>query len=32
MTEGSTSSGGSHKNYAYDAGKRALEDYFKEII
>ena len=29
MTEGSTSSGGSHKNYAYDAGKRALEDYFK---
>ena len=29
MTEGSTSSGGNHKNYAYDAGKRALEDYFK---
>ncbi len=29
MTENSTSSGGEHKNYAYDAGKRALEDYFQ---
>ena len=29
MIEGSTSSSGSNKNYAYDAGKRALEDYFK---
>lgn len=29
MTKGSTSSSGGNKNYAYDAGKRALEDYFK---
>lgn len=29
MTEGSTSSNSSNKNYAYEAGKRALEDYFK---
>ena len=29
MTEGSTSSTGDNKNYAYEAGKRALEDYFK---
>jgi len=28
MTKGSTSSNGSNKNYAYEAGKRALEDYF----
>ena len=28
MTEGSTSSKGGNKNYAYDAGKRALDDYF----
>ena len=29
MTEGSTSSAGDHKNYAYIAGKNALDDYFK---
>lgn len=29
MIEGSTSSSGDNKNYAYEAGKRALEDYFK---
>ena len=29
MTEGSTSSKGNNKNYAYVAGKKALEDYFK---
>lgn len=29
MTMGSTSSNGGNKNYAYDAGKRALDDYFK---
>ncbi len=29
MTKGSTSSSGSHKNYAYEAGKLALEDYFE---
>lgn len=29
MTDGSTASKGSHKNYAYEAGRRALEDYFK---
>ena len=29
MTEGSTSSAGEHKNYAYIAGKNALDDYFK---
>lgn len=29
MTEGSTSAEGAHKNYAYLAGKKALEDYFK---
>ncbi|MCI6265426.1 MAG: glycosyltransferase [Erysipelotrichaceae bacterium] len=29
MTKGSTSSSGSHKNYAYEAGKLALEDYLK---
>lgn len=28
MTKGSTSSSGSNKNYAYEAGKKALEDYF----
>ena len=29
MTKGSTSSSGSNKNYAYLAGQKALEDYFK---
>lgn len=29
MTEGSTSSKGDNKNYAYIAGKKALEDYLK---
>lgn len=29
MTKGSTSSSGGNKNYAYDAGKGALEDYFQ---
>lgn len=29
MTKGSTSSSGGNKNYAYVAGKKALEDYFK---
>ena len=29
MTKGSTSSSGGNKDYAYFAGKRALEDYFK---
>lgn len=29
MTEGSTSATGSNKNYAYIAGKKALEDYFR---
>lgn len=29
MTKGSTSSSGGNKNYAYEAGKKALEDYFK---
>lgn len=29
MTKGSTSSNGSNKNYAYEAGKNALIDYFK---
>lgn len=29
MTEGSTSSTGDNKNYAYLAGQKALEDYFK---
>lgn len=29
MTEGSTSATGNNKNYAYLAGKMALEDYFK---
>ena len=28
MTVGSTSSSGGNKNYAYEAGKKALEDYF----
>ena len=28
MTKDSTSSNGGNKNYAYEAGKRALEDYF----
>lgn len=28
MTKGSTSTSGDAKNYAYEAGKRALEDYF----
>lgn len=29
MTKGSTSSAGGNKNYAYEAGRKALEDYFK---
>ena len=29
MTKGSTSSSGGNKNYAYEAGKRALENYFE---
>ena len=29
MTKGSTSSSGDNKNYAYIAGRKALEDYFK---